>query len=169
MGCAPPFEPRSDAHTCPVTPLTFHLPCHTPHPPSSLLPLLQIRLLDAEWATRLIDGSDASLRDQLAQGCTSAQSGALGWNAIVRPALGAANLFVVDRQRAIISIPQMARYSVGSPETVSVLLPAAALKCCGDDVPATPSLIVQVTPPPHPSRSPSPPPHPIPFYLLFGG
>ena len=71
----------------------------------------------------------------------------LGWNGVVRRGLLAENLLLVGRQTAIISVPQFARYSIVLPETIRVVLPAAALQCCGEPIVASPSFIIQAPTP----------------------
>ena len=106
---------------------------------------LQVQLNNVEFSDQL--AASMELQTALVRSGTSAQSSEYGWNAIVQPALSAANLQIVDQTSAIITIPQFGRYSITSPETITLTVPAVTLKCCGEDVLATPAFIVQAPQP----------------------
>ena len=118
---------------------------------SPVVSSLTVTLRGVEFSEDVV--RNVTLQEQLVRACESvppedgSAEAPLGWNGVVRRGLQADNLLLVGRQTAIISVPQFARYSIVLPETIRVVLPAAALQCCGEPIVASPSFIIQAPTP----------------------
>ena len=105
---------------------------------------VRVDLADDAWVDGLADGTDAgdALAAALLSGFVSAQSEAAGWNAIVRAALTNASAEGValrhgvaggglqrrSDQRVVVYIGDFGDYAISAPETISLVIPAIALR-----------------------------------------
>ena len=83
----------------------------------------------------------------LLAGLTAEQSEPSGWNAIVRPSLGSANVSAPVNGTVRLSLPQLCDaclYSIASPETIRLVVPAAAL-LSGSPVLAAGALVINAS------------------------
>ena len=77
-------------------------------------------------------------------GLSSAQDEATGWNAVVQPALSHAHLSRLSDTQLRVALPARAAYDISQPETVSLIIPAAAL-LSRQPIAASPSFVVAAT------------------------
>ena len=87
--------------------------------------------------------SEATAR--LLEGIKSLQDEAGGWNAVVQPTLTARSLRRVDARRLEISV-RAAGYDITAPETLTIVVPKAALLSQQANVTVLPHLVVYPTP-----------------------
>ena len=85
---------------------------------------LTLTLDGSSWAAGI--GADEAETLQVLRAIVAQTHEAAGWNAVVRPALRARDLVRLSDTQLRISLPQIGRYSIEEPETLDVLLPAAA-------------------------------------------
>eukprot|EP00163_Fabomonas_tropica_P034660 TRINITY_DN96_c0_g1_i7.p1 TRINITY_DN96_c0_g1~~TRINITY_DN96_c0_g1_i7.p1 ORF type:complete len:4713 (-),score=554.72 TRINITY_DN96_c0_g1_i7:428-12508(-) len=91
-------------------------------------------------------GSNHASTTGLIAGLTSAQSESNGWNAIVKPSLTFTSVDRVSDTVVNITLPPFSNYAISAPESIAVLVPAAALVNDGP-LTATPSLTIANAPP----------------------
>ena len=105
---------------------------------------LLLTLSGDEWTADVGDGaSEATAR--LLEGIKSLQDEAGGWNAVVQPTLTARSLRRVDARRLEISV-RAAGYDITAPETLTIVVPKAALLSQQAHVTVLPHLVVYPTP-----------------------
>ena len=105
---------------------------------------LLLTLSGDEWTADVGDGaSEATAR--LLEGIKSLQDEAGGWNAVVQPTLTARSLRRVDARRLEISV-RAAGYDITAPETLTIVVPRAALLSQQANVTVLPHLVVYPTP-----------------------
>ena len=85
---------------------------------------LEFSLVDDTWLPSI--GLDGPASAALLRGLASAQQEALGFNAIVQPALTSADLVRLDGHTVRLTIPQRAGYDISAPETLRLTVPPEA-------------------------------------------
>ena len=96
--------------------------------------------MNDEWANSV--GRFGSTTSQLLAGIRSGQSEAMGWNAIISAGLVPTDLRRLDATHLIVHVPQFAAYEISEPETVTLSIPANALRS-GQPIAASMSFVVQ--------------------------
>ena len=99
-----------------------------------------VDLVGDEWVAGVGDDSDATTA--LLQGLISRQSEASSWNAIVRPSLRASAVRRVTSRRVEITLSGHVNYALIEPETLSLVVPAAALVSGRPRLAAGPTFVV---------------------------
>ena len=93
---------------------------------------LLIELSGDTWAPSVgladLDDTAGRLGRELLAGLVSAQSEPGGWNAVVQPRLDPARVSQLDATTLQIELPQLARYAISEPETISFAAPGAATR-----------------------------------------
>jgi hypothetical protein len=93
---------------------------------------LLIELSGDTWAPSVgladLDAAAGRLGRELLAGLVSAQSEPAGWNAVVLPRLDPARVSQPDARTLQIELPQLARYAISEPETISFAAPGAAVR-----------------------------------------
>ena len=132
-------------------------------PPRVASRALEVRLIGDSWAADL--AADDALRRLVVHGIRSAQAEPSGWNALldvelardgtelradpaglanathVAVGLGDLALEILDDVTLRLTLPSHATwYAISAPETISVVVPAAALTSASEDIVATPSV-----------------------------
>ena len=95
---------------------------------------LLIELSGDTWAPSVgladLDATAGRLGRELLAGLVSAQSEPGGWNAVVQPRLDPARVSQLDARTLQIELPQLARYAISEPETISLPRPAPPRLAC---------------------------------------
>jgi len=85
-----------------------------------------------------------AIRQDIIDGLDSAQSESNGWNAEVRDKLSTTAVARTNDQLVTITLTAQAGYSISSPETITVTVPASAMATQVDPLTGTPTFQVQV-------------------------
>ena len=96
---------------------------------------LVITLTNDTWHANI--GSTSTETTALINGIDSAQGETLGWNLVVKAGLNDTHVVRTSDTVATITLPAFSTYNITANETISVLVPAAALVTSGSDVGAT--------------------------------
>ena len=104
---------------------------------------LRLALSRDEWAPTV--GQDNAISEAMLRALSSTGSEAGGWNAVVQPTLTARSLRRVDARRLEISV-RAAGYDITAPETLTIVVPKAALLSQQANVTVLPHLVVYPTP-----------------------
>lgn len=83
-------------------------------------------------------------RAAIIAGLTSGASEATGWNAVVKPAIGVGDVVRTSATIVTITLPAVATYNIAAPETITVVVPDAAITGAPSNVTEPPFTIVTV-------------------------